>query len=75
MSTRRTRRLLATAGLILAPVLAGACADEDGDGATTDEEIQDLRDETEDAEERIETEIEGQNTGSDENDSTTTSGG
>jgi hypothetical protein len=61
MTAHRTRRLLAIAGLALAPVLVGACSDEDGDGATTDEEIQ----ETED---RVETEIEGQDNGSNDSD-------
>ena len=52
----------------LAVPFAGACADEDGDGATTDEEIQDVRDETNEAEDRLEQEVEGQDEGSNEND-------
>ena len=76
MTTRRTRRLFAIAGLAVLPFV-GACADEDGDGATTDEEIQDVQDGTDDAEDRIETEIEGQDEGSNEDDTdeTTTTGG
>lgn len=59
----------AFAGLaVLAVPFAGACADEDGDGATTDEELQDVRDETKDAEEQLEQEVDGQNEGSNEND-------
>ena len=53
---------------VLAVPLAGACADEDGDGATTDEEIQDVRDETKDAEDELEEEVEGQDKGTNEND-------
>ena len=53
---------------VLAVPFAGACADEDGDGATTDEELQDVRDETQDAEEELEEEVEGQTEGSNEND-------
>jgi hypothetical protein len=76
MTSRRTRRLLAIACLGLAPFV-GACADEDGDGATTDEEIQDVQDQTDEAEDRLETELEGQDTGSDANEGeeTTTTGG
>ena len=74
---RRLRRLAAVAALVALPVV-GACADEDGDGATTDEEIQDVRDETNEAEDRVEKEIDGQDDGSNENDGedgTTTTGG
>ena len=79
MTARRTRRLLAIAGLAVLPFV-GACADEDGDGATTDEEIQDVRDGADDAEDRIETEVEGQDEGSNDDDggdgdATTTTGG
>lgn len=60
-------RKLRTAAAVLAMfAFAGACADEDGDGATTDEEIQDGRDTTNDAENQTEEEIEGQNEGSNE---------
>ena len=76
---RRLRRLTAVAALVALP-LVGACADEDGDGATTDEEIQDVRDETNDAEDRLQKEVDGQDDGSNENDGdgdggTTTTGG
>jgi hypothetical protein len=59
--TRTARRAtaLAVSGIL---VLGGvACTDEDGDGATTDEEIQDLRDE-------VNEEINGQNEGSNNDD-------
>jgi hypothetical protein len=76
MTIRRTRRFIAIAGLALAPFVVGACSDEDGDGATTDEEIQDVEEKTDEAEDRVETEIEGQDSGSNDNDegSTTTGG-
>ena len=70
-SMRRHHRLARAsfaALAVLALPFAGACADEDGDGATTDEEIQDVRDETKDAEEELEEEVDGQNEGSNEND-------
>ena len=64
---RRLRTTFAAA-LFLALPLAGACADEDGDGATTDEEIQDGRDATDKAEDELQEEVEGQNEGSNEDD-------
>jgi hypothetical protein len=60
---RHLRTAAAVLALFAAP-LAGACADEDGDGATTDEEIQDGRDTTDDAEDEVDEEIDGQNEGS-----------
>ena len=62
----RRLRTAAAALAILAMPLAGACADEDGDGATTDEEIQDGRDTGNEVEGETEEEIEGQNEGSNE---------
>ena len=61
------RTALAALALLAVP-FTGACADEDGDGATTDEEIQDVRDETNEAEDELEEEVDGQNEGSNEND-------
>ncbi|MDQ3106249.1 MAG: hypothetical protein M3Q68_00395 [Actinomycetota bacterium] len=75
MRTHRVNRLIAIAALLALP-LAGACADEDGDGATTDEEIQDVRDGAKDAGDRVEKEVDGQDEGSnDNNSSSTTTGG
>lgn len=51
------RRALA-AGLASLGLLFTACADEDGDGATTDEEIGELVDETTDLVEEVEEEVE-----------------
>jgi hypothetical protein len=64
---RFARATFAALAVIAVP-FAGACADEDGDGATTDEEIQDVKDESKDAEQELEEEVEGQNEGSNEND-------
>ena len=61
--SRSARTALAALALLAVP-FAGACSDEDGDGATTDEEMQDVRDETNEAEDEIEEEIEGQDEGS-----------
>jgi hypothetical protein len=60
--TRAITAGLAAGALLLVP----ACDDEDGDGANTDEEIQDLEDRGEDIGNEIEEEIEGQDTGSNE---------
>ena len=59
---RSARTALAALALLAVP-FAGACSDEDGDGATTDEEIQDVREGTNDAEKEIEEEIDGQQEG------------
>ena len=66
--TRTAARTALAALALLAVPFAGACADEDGDGATTDEEIQDVRDETKDAEKELEEEVDGQDKGTNEND-------
>ena len=68
MRSHRLARATFAALAVIAVPFAGACADEDGDGATTDEEIQDVRDETKDAEKELEEEVDGQNEGSNEND-------
>ncbi len=65
--TRRTRASLAALA-VAAGLLTGACADEDGDGATTDEEVEDVRQESNEAEDRVNREVEGQNEGSNSND-------
>ena len=62
---RRFRTAAAVLAVFAMP-FAGACADEDGDGATTDEEIQDGRDTTNEAEDETQEEIEGQNEGTNE---------
>jgi hypothetical protein len=62
----RTNHLLAGVAAAGALLLAPACSDEDGDGATTDEEIQDVDDGADEAEDQLDEEIEGQDEGSDE---------
>lgn len=64
---RRLRTAAAVLAMFALP-FAGACADEDGDGATTDEEIRDGRETTNDAENEAEEEIEGQDEGMNEDD-------
>jgi hypothetical protein len=53
---------IASGALLLAP----ACSDEDGDGATTDEELEDLEDDADRVGDEVEEEIEGQDQGSNE---------
>ena len=62
----RTTRILAVglaAGTLL---LAPACDDEDGDGGTTDEEIQDLEDTGNDVQDQVEEEVDAQDEGTNE---------
>ena len=61
MRTNRTVKALAgtiAAGAVL--LVAPACSDEDGDGGTTDEEIQDVEDEVN---EEIDAQDQGSNDG------------
>lgn len=48
---------------IAALPFSGACSDEDGDGATTDEEIQDVQDGADETEQQVDEEVDGQDTG------------
>ena len=61
-TTRAITASFAAGALLLVP----ACSDEDGDGGTTDEEIQDLEDEGERIGDEIEEEIDSQDTGTDD---------
>jgi hypothetical protein len=64
---RRAPRIAATALTVVALGLGGAaCSDEDGDGATTDEELQDVEDGANEAEDQVNEEVEGQDEGSNE---------
>jgi hypothetical protein len=49
------------AGLFL--LTGAACSDEDGDGATTDEEVEDVESEAEKVQREAEQEVEGQDRG------------
>ncbi len=63
----RTARSIAAgalAGTLL--LVAPACSDEDGDGATTDEELEDVENRLDDAGNEINEEIEGQDEGTNE---------
>ena len=62
----RTTRVFAIAAATGALLLAPACSDEDGDGATTDEELEDVRDGAEDVCNEVEEEVDGQSEGSNE---------
>lgn len=64
MSRMTARMTAAGVATILALGGAAACSDEDGDGATTDEELQDVRDGANEAEEQIQNEVDGQDQGS-----------
>ena len=63
-TTRRTTRRFASGALAVALVFGGgltACSDEDGDGANTDEEVEELDEGAEDVQDQVEEEIdEGQ---------------
>jgi hypothetical protein len=64
---RPTPRLVA-AGFAASLALGSlaACSDEDGDGATTDEEIQDVEEGADEAGDQLQEEVEGQDEGSNE---------
>jgi hypothetical protein len=64
----RTRiAAIATAGLFgLGSLGLAACSDEDGDGGTTDEEIQDVEETVEDLGDEVEEEVDAQDEGNDE---------
>ncbi len=63
----RTHRAAALSLSVLFGVGAlAACSDEDGDGGTTDEEIQDVEDTVDSIEDEVEEEVDSQNEGSNE---------
>ena len=62
----RTSRVLVAAAATGALLLSPACSDEDGDGGTTDEEIQDVEDGVEDVGDRVEEEVDAQDEGTNE---------
>lgn len=70
MATTVTNRIVAAsfAGLLTlgAAGSLAACSDEDGDGGTTDEEIQDGKDAVDDVKDEVEEEVDSQNEGSNE---------
>jgi hypothetical protein len=65
-TTTTMRKVVAAAfstALLLTPI---ACSDEDGDGATTDEEIEDIKDGADEVDDRVDQEVDGQDTGTNE---------
>ena len=62
----RTTRILAVGLAAGTMLLAPACDDEDGDGGTTDEEIQDLEDTGNSVQDQVDEEIDAQDQGSNE---------
>lgn len=62
----RTSRLVAAGFAASALMFVPACDDEDGDGGSTDEEIQDVEDTGEDVGNEVEEEVDAQDEGSDE---------
>ncbi|MDQ3294607.1 MAG: hypothetical protein M3527_09195 [Actinomycetota bacterium] len=74
----RMTRTITAAAFAATMLLSAACSDEDGDGATTDEELEDVRDTATSLGEEIEEEVDGQDEGTNEDDDaeeTTTSAG
>lgn len=63
----RTTRILAAGIACGTLLLAPACDDEDGDGGTTDEEIQDLEDTGTSVVDELQEEIDAQDEGTNEN--------
>ncbi|MGV3757917.1 MAG: hypothetical protein ACO1PW_00040 [Actinomycetota bacterium] len=67
MMNRTRIAAITTAGLFgLGSLGLAACSDEDGDGGTTDEEIQDVEEGVEDMGDEIEEEVDAQDEGDNE---------
>jgi hypothetical protein len=66
MECSRRTRILAAVGVLLVAPLVGACSDEDGDGATSDEEITDISETVDSAEDQVGEEVDGMEEGSNE---------
>jgi hypothetical protein len=67
MDTTKRLTALAAGGLLAIGSLAGAaCSDEDGDGGTTDEEIEDVEDTADSIQDEIEEEVDSQDEGTNE---------
>ncbi len=62
-TTSRLRSATLAALLGLGSLTAAACSDEDGDGGTTDEEIQDGKDTVDSIEDQVEQEVDAQDEG------------
>ncbi len=69
MTTTRVKAASLAALLSLGAITGvSACSDEDGDGGTTDEEIQDGQDTVEDIGDEVEEEVDAQDEGDNEDD-------
>lgn len=53
-----TRRITALAAVAILGLTGAACSDEDGDGATTDEEVGEIDESVDGAGDQLETEVE-----------------
>ena len=65
-TTKRATALVAGAALAIGSLAGAACSDEDGDGGTTDEEIEDVEDTADSIQDEIQEEIDSQDQGSNE---------
>lgn len=65
--TSRTRLLAGVAAGLITVLPLAACSDEDRDGGTTDEEVHDLERTVSSLEQRLETEVDAQDRGSNDN--------
>ena len=66
ITTRRAVALSASALFAVGSLGVAACSDEDGDGGTTDEEIQDIEDTGDSIEDQIQEEVDSQDKGTNE---------
>ncbi len=66
MTNTRVKAASVAALLSLGALSGAACSDEDGDGGTTDEEIQDGKDTVDSVEGEIEEEVDAQDEGTNE---------
>lgn len=62
--TKRTTALIAGVALGIGSLSGAACSDEDGDGGTTDEEIDDVESTVDSIEDEVQEEIDAQDEGS-----------
>jgi hypothetical protein len=65
-TTKRVTALAAGALLAVGSFAGAACSDEDGDGGTTDEEIEDVEDTADSIQGEIEEEVDSQEEGTNE---------
>jgi hypothetical protein len=70
MTVTKTRRIVGASAIVVLSLASfsslAACSDEDGDGGTTDEEIQDGKDTVTSVKDQIDEEIDAQHEGTNE---------